>query len=332
MTLEVYRKVTEDLLLSPEISGVTGAYSPGNYGGSRYRPTVNAGNVENKGLEFQISYNDNFSKNFSFNTSFNVSTVENKVLFVASENGFEQGGSFGITGSFPSRMEAGLPLGYFYGYRVLGVFQSNEEVTASAITNEHTSMGDLKFADLSGPDGTSDGVIDEYDRTYLGDPIPDVTLGFNIGFNYKNIDFSTSLYASIGNDMIRDYEHRDEPLTNRGAFLLDRWSLTNQESLNPKVSLVQTPSTRNFSDYFVEDASYLRIQNIQIGYFFAQDWVRNTGIDKLRVYATMNNLYTFTNYSGFDPSASSGNPIGAGIDKGFYPLARTCMLGLNLKF
>lgn len=343
ITMDAYIKTTENLLLSPEISGLIGSNSPGNYGGSRYRPTVNAGTVENKGLEFQISYRDRLSEDFQFNTSFNIATLKNEVLFVASENGFEQGGSFGITGLFTSRMEAGQPMGYFYGYQTIGIFQSNEEADSTPNTStgldpagagqtEYTSAGDLIYKDLSGPDGTPDGIIDEYDRTYIGDPIPDITLGFNLGFTYKNIDFNSSLFASIGNDMVRDYEHRDEPLANRSADIVDNWSLANPGSENPKVTLIQTPSSSKFSDYYVEDASYLRIQNVQVGYTFSEETVSKLGIDKLRIYVSGNNIYTFTGYSGYDPSASSGSPLGAGVDKGFYPVATTYLLGVNLKF
>ncbi|WP_194766337.1 SusC/RagA family TonB-linked outer membrane protein [Tamlana sp. I1] len=332
ISMDAYIKTTENLLLSPEISGLVGANSPGNYGGSAFRPTVNAGTVENKGFEFQINYNEVVSDNFQFNTSFNLSTINNNVLFVASENGFEQGGGFGITGQLTSRMEAGYPIGYFYGYETDGIFQSDSEVANSAVTNAYTSAGDLKFKDLSGPDGTPDGIIDEHDRTYIGDPIPDLTFGFNFGFTYKRLDFNSSLFGSVGNEMVRDYEHRDEPLANRGSYVLDSWSSTNTNSPNPKLSLIQTPSTSNFSDYYVEDASYVRIQNIQLGYTFKEDSLSRFGVKKLRLYLSANNLHTFTNYSGYDPSASSGSPIGAGVDKGFYPVAKTYLFGVNLKF
>ena len=331
-TIDAYKRTTVDLLLSPEISGLVGANSPGNYGVIQFRPTVNAGSVENKGLEFLVAYKERVSDNFQFNTSFNISTIKNNVLFVASENGFEQGGGFGITGQLTSRMEAGYPIGYFYGYKTDGIFQSDTEVANSPTTDEYTSAGDLKFKDLSGPDGTPDGIIDEYDRTYIGDPIPDITLGFNLGFTYKNIDFNSSLFGSIGNDMVRDYEHRDEPLANRGSYAINSWSTTNTNTQHPKQSLIQTPSSRNFSDYYVEDASYIRIQNVQVGYTFSESLISKINVDKLRIYISANNLHTFTNYSGYDPSASSGSPIGAGVDKGFYPVAKTYLFGLNLKF
>jgi hypothetical protein len=229
-------------------------------------------------------------------------------------------------------MEAGQPIGYFYGYKTDGIFQSDTEVANSPVTDEYTSAGDLKFKDLSGENGKPDGIIDEYDRTNIGDPIPDYTLGFNFGFTYKNFDFNSSLFGSIGNDMVRDYEHRDEPLANRLNSVTDSWRITNTNSSNPKQSLVQTPSSSNFSDYYVEDASYIRIQNVQLGYSFSQNLISKIGIEKLRLYISANNLYTFTNYSGYDPSASSGSPIGAGVDKGFYPVAKTYLLGVNLKF
>jgi len=344
LNLDAYTKRTEDLLLQPEVAGVLGANSPGNYGGTQFRPAVNAGTVENRGFEFMVSYRDQFSKDFKFNTSFNFSTLHNEVLFVASENGFEQGGGFGISNQLISRMEAGKPLGYFYGYKTNGIYQNQAEIDAlnslapandqgEQFYNKGIVPGDLRFVDTN-----EDGQITKEDRTYLGDPIPDLIAGFNLGFSYKNIDFSSSAFASIGNDMVRDYEHRTTYLTNRGNYISDAWTSSYTNTNIPIVSSKQTLSSINFSDYFVEDASYIRIQNVQIGYTFSKSILSKINIEKLRFYVSANNLHTFTNYSGYDPSATSsgtdqkGEPIGAGIDKGFYPVAKTYIFGMNIKF
>ncbi|WP_139957148.1 SusC/RagA family TonB-linked outer membrane protein [Flavicella sediminum] len=320
ITFDAFSRKTENLLLSPQVSGILGASAPGSG-----TPVVNAGTVENKGLEFLIGYNDQLSDDFSFNVSYNVTALKNEVLFVASENGFEQGGSFGVSQEPPSRMEAGESIGFFYGYQTDGVFQNQAEIDASPVTSTATSPGDIKFVDQN-----KDGTIDLEDRVNLGDPIPEFTMGFNIGFNYKNFDFSSSAFASIGNDIVRNYE-RVQPQVNRINSSLGRWTGEGTSNSIPRVTAGTSPNSL-FSDYFVEDGSYLRIQNIQLGYSLNENILEKAGLNKLRFYVSVNNLYTFTNYKGYDPSASSGDPIGAGIDQGFYPVPRTFLLGMNLKF
>ena len=333
ITVDAYTKETEDLLIAPQVSGVLGASAPGSSA-----PFVNAGTVQNKGLEFRIAYADNIGEDFKFNTSFNVSTNENEVLFVESENGFQQGGDYGVgLGIITSRMEAGHPIGYFYGYETDGLYQNQAEIDAldalafdedgeSISYHSGAEPGDLKFVDTNG-----DGKITEEDKTNIGDPIADMTMGFNLGFNYKNIDFSASAFASLGGDMVRDYERKDT-YANRGTYMLDRWTGEGTSNTVPRATSGKSINTDEFSDFLVEDASFLRIQNIQVGYTFDQSTIAKIGMEKVRVYISANNVHTFTNYQGYDPSASSGSPIGAGIDKGFYPVAATYMLGLNLKF
>lgn len=332
LSFDAYQRETEDLLIDAQVSGLLGASAPGS--GS---PFINAGTVRNKGLEAAISYNTNFTEDLTFNVSYNISSVDNEVLYVESENGFQQGGSWGVgIGVIPSRMQAGYPLGYFYGYKTNGLYQNQGEIDAldalafdddgkSIDYHKGAEVGDLKFVDVNG-----DGYISDDDKTYIGDPIPDFTMGMSIGFGYKNFDFSASAYASIGNEMVRDYE-RQVIAANRGTYMLNRWTPENGGNTIPRASRGGSINNKNFSDYFVEDASYLRIQNVQLGYT-ANDKVNDfLRLDSLRMYVSINNLFTFTNYNGFDPSASGGSPIGAGIDKGFYPVSRSFMFGLNIK-
>ena len=332
LSLDAYQRETEDLLVTPQASGLLGVAAPGSS-----PPTVNAGTVSNKGIELSLSYNDNLSDDLDMNLGFNISTIDNEVLFVASENGFEQGGGWGVgLGIIPSRMEAGYPIGYFYGYKTNGIYQNQSEIDAldalafdkdgeSIDYHKDAEVGDLKFVDTNG-----DGFISDLDKTYIGDPIPDFTMGFNLGFNYKNFDFKTSAYASIGNDMVRDYE-RQAAGANRGTYMYDRWLGEGTSITVPQASGGSSINHANFSDFYVEDASYLRIQNIQLGYKMNDSLTNKLGVDSVRMYLSANNVFTFTNYYGFDPSASGGDPIGAGIDKGFYPVSRTFLFGLNVK-
>jgi hypothetical protein len=285
---------------------------------------VNAGTVLNKGFEFAIGYKGNITDDFSFGINYNFTTLENEVLFVASENGFEQGGSFGVGQEAPSRMEAGYPIGYFYGLETNGIFQTQDEVDAHA-TQTNANPGDLRFVDTNG-----DGTIDADDRTYIGDPIADVTMGMNISLNYKQFDFNVYGFASLGNEIVRDYE-RNVPLTNRSVYFLDRWTGPGTSNTDPRVT---TGATGNnlFSDYYVEDGSFFRLQNIQLGYTLRDEFAEQIGLDKLRFYVSGNNLFTITDYKGYDPTASNGSPIGGGIDKGFYPSPKMYLVGLNVNF
>lgn len=321
---DYFNDVRKDLLIpNIPVSGITGVYAPG-----ASSPTVNAGTVRNSGIEFAIDYKNKFSDNLSFSVGYNVTFLQNKVLEVNNGTGYIEGGSFGVGQPSPSRMEVGMPIGYFYGYKTDGIFQTQKEVDehpSQIALGANAAPGDIRFKDVN-----EDGVIDAKDRTNLGNPIPKATMGFNVQLNYKNLDFAAYTFASVGNDMVRNYE-RTLSDANRLNYVLGRWTGEGTSTTTPRVT---TGATANnvFSDYFVEDASYLRIQNVQIGYTLNSRVSEKVGITKFRLYTGVNNLYTFTKYKGFDPGASNGSPIGGGIDYGFYPTPRTYLLGLNINF
>ncbi|WDF61156.1 TonB-dependent receptor [Flavobacterium sp. KACC 22758] len=323
----------KDLLIpNIPVSGINGTGAPG-----ASAPTLNAGTVKNSGFEFAIDYKDKFSDAFTFSVGYNVTFLKNKVTEVNNGTGFIEGGAFGVGQPAPSRMEIGKPMGYFYGYKTDGIFQSQAEVDAhpsQLALGANAAPGDIRYVDLNG-----DGVIDTKDKTNIGDPIPDATMGFNLQLNYKALDFAVFTFASVGNDMVRNYE-RTLSDANRINYVLDRWTGPGTSNSTPRVTTGAT-SNNVFSNYYVEDASYVRIQNIQLGYTLNPEISKRAGVSKLRLYAGVNNLYTFTKYKGFDPGASFGpgnrdnvsqSPIGAGIDYGFYPIPRTYLLGLNLNF
>lgn len=319
ITADYFNKRTEDLLLTPQVSGILGVSAPG-----AGAPIVNAGSVENKGFEFSINYNQIISDDADFNIGYNLTTLKNEVLQVGNESGFIPGGAFGFGQEAPARMEAGFPIGYFYGLQTNGIFQTQAEVDAHA-TQANAVPGDLRYVDQNG-----DGVIDGDDRINIGDPIPDVTMGLNLGFNYKNFDFTAYAYASIGNDIVRAYD-RNQNLTNKTNYVLNRWIGPGSTDTYPRVTIGPN-SNLLFSDFYVEDGSYLRLQNVQLGYSLGSDVIEQLGISKLRFYVAVANAFTLTEYQGFDPSASSGAPIGGGIDQGFYPVPRIYTAGLNFKF
>ena len=319
ITADYFTKTTEDLLIRAEVSGILGVGAPGSG-----VPTINAGTIKNEGLEFSIAYKERISDDFKFGISYNFTTLKNEVLKVNLNDDPLTVTGFGLGGQEFARMEVGLPIGYFYGYQTAGIFQTQAEVDAHA-TQTNANPGDLRFADLNG-----DGEITTEDRTNLGDPIPELTMGMNFSFDYKNFDFNMYAFASIGNDIVRNYE-RNLALTNRPTYFLDRWTGPGTSNTFPRVTTGATGNTL-FSDFYVEDGSFVRLQNVQVGYSFNPKDKSKIGVDKLRLYLSATNLFTLTKYKGYDPTASSGNPLGGGLDNGFYPSPKTFILGLNVNF
>lgn len=321
---DYFIKKTNNLLIGNiPVSGILGVAAPGAAG-----PTVNAGTVKNSGFEFAIGFRGGKADGLTYELNYNVTTLKNEVLEVNNGSGFVEGGSFGVGQPLPARMEVGYPIGYFYGYKTDGIFQTQAEVDAhpsqSALGAE-AAPGDIRFVDVNG-----DGKLDADDRTDIGNPIPDATMGLNVSLNYKGFDFIAYAYASIGNDMVRNYE-RTQPNVNRLSYTLQRWTGPGTSNEVPRVTTAAT--TNNiFSEFYVEDASFLRLQNIQLGYTIPEKLTDKVKIGSLRFYTSIANLFTLTDYKGYDPAASSGAPIGGGFDAGFYPAARTYTFGLNLNF
>jgi TonB-linked SusC/RagA family outer membrane protein len=324
ITADYFNDTRKDLLVSGiPISGINGGYAPGSGA-----PTVNAGTVRNQGVELAITYKNDKNK-LKYNLGFNITTIDNEVLEVNNSTGYIEAGSFGVGQSLqPTRMVVGQPIGVFYGLQADGIFQNQAEIDSNPSQiglGSASAPGDIRYKDVNG-----DGAIDFKDRTYIGKQIADYTLGFNLNLSYKNIDFAAYSYASIGNDLIRNYERTENKL-NKLDYVLDRWTGEGTSNTVPRVT---TGATNNnlFSSYFVEDASFLRIQNIQLGYSLPTKAIEKIGISKIRLYASVNNAFTFSKYRGFDPTANNGDPIAGGIDYGFYPSPKTYSFGLNVNF
>ena len=301
-------------------SGILGSTAPGS--GS---PVVNAGTTTTKGFELMLNYADDINDNLSYRVGYNVTQLDGEVISINSDVAIE-GGGFGVGQLAPSRMEVGQPIGYFYGLKTDGIFQTQTEVDAhpsQASLGNAAQAGDLRFVDVN-----QDGTIDANDRTFIGKPLPDYIMGFNLAIDYKNFDFSAYAYAELGKDMVRNYE-RDQPNVNRLDYYLDRWTGPGTSNEVPRAT-TGASSNKLFSDFFVEDASFLRIQKIQLGYTLPLS--EDIKISKVRLYASINNAFTFSKYKGFDPAATSGNAVGGGIDPGFYPVTRQYLLGLNISF
>jgi TonB-linked SusC/RagA family outer membrane protein len=323
-TIDYFEKITNDLLIQNiPVSGILGVRAPGS--GS---PTVNAGEISNSGIELMFKYTNTIGDNLIISSSINATSLTNKVTKVNNNTGFIEGGSFGVGQQSPSRMEVGFPIGYFFGYQSDGIFQNRSEVISHPSQVElgaAASPGDFRYKDLN-----KDGIINDKDRTFIGDPIPDFTIGYNLNMNYGNFDFSLNTFASIGQDIVRNYE-RVQVNVNRLDYYIERWR---GEGTSNSVPRLTTRSNANnvFSDFFVEDGSFLRLQTVQLGYSLPKILIEKIRLDQFRVFMTAENIITLTKYKGFDPSASSGAPVGSGIDNGFYPIPTTITAGINLKF
>lgn len=319
LTADYFLKESQDLLLAVPVSGITGYTAPG--GGL---PIANAGSIRNTGVELSVTYRDRLSKDIDFSVSVNGTRLQNETLQLNDGVAFIQGGGFGIGQLPPTRWEVGQPIGYFYGRVTDGVFQTQEEVEAYGL-QPNARPGDLRFVDLN-----RDGQIDQEDRTFIGNPIPEYVLGFSLNINFWDFDFSIFGDAQLNIDVIRNYE-RNLPLTNKTAYSKDRWHGPGTSNDYPRLTIGATENTL-FSDFYVEDGSYLRIKNIQLGYTLPRSLSNTIGMKNVRVYGSVTNLFTFTRYQGYDPNISSGSPLASGIDIGYYPQARNFIGGIKVTF
>jgi hypothetical protein len=239
-------------------------------------------------------------------------------------NGFAR-----ITGG-ARRIEQGYPVNYFYGFKTEGIFQNQAEIAAHATqtpgTNSATSTapGDIKFVDVN-----EDGVINDQDRTNLGNSIPTFTYGFTNNFTFKNFDLSIFLQGSEGNKVLnfnRWYTESGVSNGNYSKYFLGRWTGEGTSNSIPRAIQNDPNQNNRVSDRFVEDASYIRLKNVRLSYSLPAKWMKSAKIQKIQIYGSGQNLATITNYTGFDPE------VGGGVDIGYYPQARTFTLGINANF
>lgn len=312
---DYYQKNISGLLFTPSLS---------LYLGTAAAPTANIGNTKTSGVDMNIGFSDNLSKNFKLTTNITFTTAKNEVT--ETNNGLIQGGYYGIPTYTVTRFEKGFTPGYFYGYKTNGLFQTQEEIAKSP-TQPNAQPGDIKFVDIN-----NDGKIDADDRTKIGDPFPEFTIGWGLSLEYKGFDFSSFIYASVGNDVYRAYE-RNLAMTNKFRGVLGRWTGegTTNDANNPRYTFIDANSNTRASDRYVEDGSFIKIKDVQLGYSLPKSIFKNKIFNKVRVYAQIKNLYTFTKYSGYDPEISGGI-FDTGIDRGAYPQARTWSMGIDLKF
>ncbi len=312
---DYFRKDISGLLFTPTLS---------LYLGTASLPTANIGTTQTSGVDMNLGYTDQLSKNFRLSTNITFTKATN--LVTETNNGLITGGGYGIPYQSVTRFEKDKAPGYFYGFKTDGLFQTQADVAKHA-TQPGAQAGDIRFVDING-----DGKIDGDDRTDIGNPFPDFTIGWNLTLEYKGFDFNSFAYASVGNEVYRAYE-RNLAMTNKFRSVLGRWtgSGSTNDATTPRYSFIDANNNTRVSDRYVEDGSFIKIKNLQLGYNFSSAALRRANISKLRIYAQARNAFTFTKYTGFDPEISGGI-FDTGIDRGAYPQARSFAIGLDLKF
>ncbi|MBU2915722.1 SusC/RagA family TonB-linked outer membrane protein [Reichenbachiella agariperforans] len=318
---DYFVKNTDDMLLQVPLSGTAGVSNA---------PWENAGSVENKGWEFMLGYTNQVGQ-LHFDASANLTAIRNEVTSLG-DNYTNISHSNSVRGILqPLRTEVGQAIYSYYVYETDGIFQTDQEaenyVNNGLVVQPQAQAGDLKFVDQNG-----DGKLDEEDKVFKGDNFPDFSYGFNLGANYKNFDFNLQIQGVQGVTVFNGLKFSTLKPT-QGYNMLDdiqdAWSPTNMNSDIPRLSVKD--ENNNFgtvSDWYLEDASYMRIKNLTIGYSLSSTLIDRVNIDQLRVYFTASNLLTLTKYSGMDPEVIADH----GIDQGYYPLSRSFILGINLKF
>lgn len=368
LTVDAYYKRSDDMLMSMQLPSYMG--TQGNGSSKLQAPKGNYGSIENKGLEITLDAHPVQLKNFSWDSNFQISFNKNKLLSLSdTENATLVG--YGQWGDVVCVSEIGKPLYNFYGYKVEGVYKDLDDIQNSAKPAKYPSdavfsrgntvwVGDIKYKDVD-----ENGVIDERDRTDIGSPLPKFTFGWTNTFRYKNLDLSIFLNGSYGNKVMNynslTLTHMNSTWTNQLQSVvskrarlepidptivyadgskwfdhIDNVRVKNPGTKIPHTSINDPNDNDRISDRYVEDGSFLRIKNITLGYTFPKALLNKAKIENLRVYVNIQNLYTFTKYTGYDPEvgASTQDSTGLtyGLDNGRYPSPAMYSFGLNITF
>ncbi len=366
LTVDVYQKISSDMLMSMTLPSYMG--TQGNGSSALAAPKGNYGTIRNRGLEITLDTHPVDVKDFNWDSNFQISFNQNKLMALDGSANAQLVG-YGQWSDIVSVTEIGESLYNFYGYKVVGVYKDFEDIMNSpkpekfpedGVFNRNTTVwpGDLKFEDVNG-----DGYINELDRTNIGSPLPLFTFGWTNTFRYKNVDLSIFLNGSYGNKVLnynlmgQGYNglvHMNSVWTNQHISISDRARLeaidpskpwlddvtnvrvVNTDTKTPRPTIADPNDNDRLSDRYVEDGSYLRIKNITLGYTFPKSVLQKAKIENIRLYMNIQNLYTFTKYSGYDPevgaSTQDSSGLTFGVDNGRYPSPMTCSFGVNITF
>lgn len=324
---DVYHKKTKDILVYKSL--------PLTFGGTNDGQWVNDGEMTNKGLELNLSYQNNI-KDFQYSINVNFTKYKNELTSLNSVNylGIPSSSLHSVNfGQEISRSAVGQPIGAFFGYKSNGIFKSQQQIDQYKL-QPNAKPGDMIFEDING-----DGVIDDNDRTFIGSPHPDFMIGLNIDLKYKGFDLSMFFNGSFGNDIYNLTKYNshffNQSAYNKSSEVLGAWTPNNSNSSIPRVSLDDPNNNIRPSSYYIEDGSYFKLNNLQLGYSFGEKINKDL---KFRVYLQATNVFTITNYSGLTPEvglqsySKSNKNLDIGVDRGLYPPARTYSMGFTINY
>jgi len=321
-----YKKVTKDWLVEAPVLTSFGTNPP----------YINGGDIQNRGFEIGLSWKDHI-QDLSYGVNLNISTNKNKVLRIDNSEGIIHGPINSLFGTTPEfvRVEVGKPIGYFWGFKTAGVFQTQEEIDNYVNSRGEKIMpnarpGDLIFVDLNGDGEFSGG---DEDKGMIGDPNPNITFGFSFHMEYKGFDLSVTSTGVLGVDIAQSYRNWTASTDNYTLYDYEnRWTGPGTSNVAPK--LYYTPSINDtyISDRYIRKGDYWRLSNVTLGYDFKELW-KKAPLQQLRLYLSANNLFTITGYNGMDPDVGFGDPSwGRGVDIGFYPSSRVFMFGVSVAY
>ncbi|MCC8132533.1 MAG: TonB-dependent receptor [Tannerellaceae bacterium] len=318
---DFYIKTTKDWLVQAPVLATAGAGAP----------YINGGDVKNTGFELALNWNDRIGK-VNYSVGVNGAYNKNKVGNIPTEDGIIHGETNTLYNNSEEfyRAENGHAIGYFWGFKTDGIFQNEQEIAdwqaaGKGILQTDVKPGDVRYVDVNG-----DGVIDEYDKVDLGSGNPKFTYGFNISLDYKGFDFSIVANGVAGNKIVQSYREQSTLYSNYSTSILDRWTGEGTSNKIPRVT--ESNINWQFSDLYIQKGDFLRISNITLGYDFKK-MIKWQYISQCRVYASVQNAFTFTKYTGMDPEIGYGiEDWVSGVDLGYYPRPRTFLFGVNLKF
>jgi TonB-dependent starch-binding outer membrane protein SusC len=335
VNLDLYSKVSKGWLIDASVRPESGGSTV----------LMNGGNVNNKGIELALTWNDKLNKDFSYYVNGNVSYNHNVVTDVPTASGYIVGNSneaYNNAAAVYRKAETGFPIGYFWGYKTSGILQNTTDVNnyvaslggskSNTLQGRNITAGDVRYVDVNG-----DHKIDENDKTMIGKPSPDFTFGLSIGFTWKALDFSLTGNGVAGNQIFQSYRDYGNQFNNYTTAILNRWHGEGTSNTLPRVT--ETNINYQISDIFIHSGDFLRISNVQVGYDFAKD-VKLKYLSQFRWYVAVQNAFTFTKYDGMDPevgygtadTGSGSTSSTSGIDLGYYPRSRTFLTGFSLKF
>ncbi|WP_313100119.1 TonB-dependent receptor [Epilithonimonas sp.] len=317
---DYYYKKTKDILRRVAIPGYVGVPTD---------PFANIGDMENKGMEFELGYKKNW-QDFSLSLNGNFSANKNKVLRL--EDDVEWREFAGLHSMGPvSRLQVGKPVGTFYGYTYSGVFQNQEQINSYTNANGNLIIPNAKPGDFIWQDNNGDGKITQDDMVDIGSSLPKFTYGFTVNMNYKDFDLVVFAQGQGGNMLLQGLRRLDMLDANYQTAILNRW--TGEGSTNDNPRLTRNDPNGNYtkmSKYYLQKGDYMRIKLVSLGYTIPKDVTTKFGANKVRIFVTGENLFTFTKYTGYDPEIAGGNEYG--IDRAYYPQARTFLFGANIQF